>query len=126
MRSTAKRFVVVMMAMAMVVALPAVALAHHPEITAETGLRAAEMAAGVSTTRQRRGPPLMVQRRERTTHIDIYVNGALVDTGAFMQPLSFSFSGTYVVPFGTDSVTVRAVARTGVAWAKRALARQSV
>ena len=109
MRSTARRLIVVAMAMAMVVALPGVALAHHPDITAEADCMLANGDWYLDYTATAWTDAVNDDQRTNI-NIGIYVNNVLQESDAFNPGNGFEFSGRLLISGSVGSVVVKAVA----------------
>ena len=92
---------------------PLSAWSHHPTIAGEVVCDETEGVFEVNyTSTAWEGYPDEPASRENP-HIDILMNGIVVDSGAYAAP-DFSFSGTLAAPDGTeagDIITLAAVAR---------------
>lgn len=114
MRNTAKRLMVVAMAMAMVVALPAVALAHHPLISAEPDCMLADGSWDLDYTawawESTPNTPNPTDDHRTNNDVGIYLGVVRVGSGAFNVGNGFTFTGSIHVPSGVDPATLRAVA----------------
>ncbi|MDH3538859.1 MAG: hypothetical protein OEP52_02590 [Acidimicrobiia bacterium] len=110
MRSTTKRLATVVMAMAMVMAVPGVASAHHPEITATPDCMLADGSWYLSYTASAWTTGTTDDASRTNTDVRIYVNDVEMDSGEFNVANGFTFGNTLLVPSGIASATVKAVA----------------
>ena len=96
---------------------PGVALAHHPEITAEV---VCDTATGVlminytSTAWAGSGADPTNDPSRANAQIDIRLDGVVVDSGSYVAP-NYSFSGSLPVPAGADPGDIVEVSALAVA-----------
>lgn len=100
--------------------MPAVALAHHPEISATPDCMLADGSWYLDYTAwawvETGYYPNPTDAQRTHPKIDIYVNGVYYESGAFNPDNDFTFSGTILLPAGTDPAVVTAVADPSYDW----------